>query len=615
MSPTKLSDVFRALPDVHPVPYVHDVWAASCPACGKADALDISTLGDGPTGAACIDCTDGCTPEDVARSMGLDADALRDVVADVRDIPSDVIREGAEVDWVRVAAGEDVDRARAVLQHIRNSGRDIAFTPEAGWYEWAGAAWSQIDDAKMRPFVYEVADLMADAALVMASDAHKIDDEDRCEAAMKKAQTTMRAARRFKRTNFIDAVLKELRSLPGVFVSINDFDTQPDLLGAANGVVDLRSGLLRPYLKEDRITHALAVDYVEGATNPRWERFLGEIFIGENDAPDVQLVDYMSRLTGYGLTGHTTEQIFAVFYGAGSNGKGVFTETLKGVLGQHVRATPFDTFEQKPTGGISNDIAALKGSRIVLASEGEAGKPMAEALIKRLTGGDTISARFMRKEFFEFKPTFLILLSTNHKPSFRGQDTGLWRRVKLIPFTRSFEGDASKDAYLENKLKGADVPASAVRTDDDLGDGPAGILAWAVRGAVAWYADGLQEPARISDETAAFRKESDRLGEFIADNFSLTGEHLDVVREPDVWRRYFAWCADQEERPISKQNFLAMMRGRGGFAQDLRSGGRVFRGVKMLTDPERAAKEQQAIRDDRNVAGLRVVGGDEGFPF
>lgn len=614
MTLTRLSDVFRLLPDVHALPDAREVWAATCPACGKVDALDVSTLGDGPTGAAFVACVDDCPGEDIARGMGLTADALGDVIANVRDLPSDMIPEGVAVDWVRVAAGEDVDRARAVLQHIRNSGRDIVFTTEAGWYEWAGAAWSQIDDAKMRPFVYAVADLMADAALVMAADARKIDDEDLSNAAMHKAQTTMRAAKRFKRTNFIDAVLKELRSLPGVFGSINDFDTHPDLLGAANGVVDLRTGTLRPYLKADRITHALGVDYVAGARNPRWERFLGEIFVDENNAPDTDLVDYMGRLTGYGLTGHTTAQIFAVFYGAGSNGKGVFTETLKGVLGQHVRATPFDTFEQKPTGGISNDIAALKGSRIVLASEGEAGRPMAEALIKRLTGGDTISARFMRKEFFEFKPTFLILLSTNHKPSFRGQDTGLWRRVKMIPFTRSFEGSADRDDYLENKLKGAEVPASAMRPDDDLGDGPAGILAWAVRGAVAWYAAGLQEPARISAETTAFRKESDRLGEFIADNFTLTGEHLDVVKEPDVWRQYVAWCADQEERPIGKQNFLPMMRGRAGFTQDLRSGGRVFRGVKMLTDPERRAKEHKAVRDDRNAAGLHAVA-DGALPY
>jgi len=322
------------------------------------------------------------------------------------------------------------------------------------------------------------------------------------------------------------------------------------------------------------------VPYLKGARNPRWERFLSEIFDKYPDLPG-----YIQRLVGYGITGFTTEHALAVFHGGGRNGKGVLIETLTGLFKGITTTTPFATFEIKPSGGIPNDIAALKGSRLVMASEGEQGRQMAESLIKRLTGGDTISARFMRKEFFEFQPTFLIMLATNYRPNFRGQDYGLWSRVKLVPFDRKFEG-ADKDTYLTNKFLGRRVPASAFLPGEDYGDGPAGILAWAIAGARKWFQTGLADPEVITQATAEFKETSDKLYEFYSEHLVKDADAR--ISGKDVWELYLQW-ADEENLDKrdrwGKNTFYKGLEERG--ATKIHPGGSVaFKGVRRRKPTE-----------------------------
>lgn len=520
----------------------------------------------------------------------------------------------------------DVYNAKTLLAVITEKGADVRHTPEVGFviYRPELGTWKVDVEEWVRSQAQTVAHRVQKSILAQMSsmDARVagLADKDAREQMGKVIDAQRRKARSgalvsyVMSTRGIDSMLRELRALPGVFASYEDFDQHPHLLAVSNGIVNLETGDLEPYssaTKDLYLMRRVETPYIKGARNPRWEGFIREIFSHFPDGPDgvhAGLPAYMKRLIGYGITGHTTEQALAVFYGGGSNGKGVLIETLTGLFKGITVTTPFSTFEVKPSGGIPNDIAALKGSRLVMASEGEQGRQMAESLIKRLTGGDTISARFMRKEFFEFQPNFLICLATNYKPNFRGQDFGLWRRVKLVPFTRTFTLD-DRDAHLTSKFLGRRVPASAYLPGEDYGDGPAGILAWAVEGAVEWHVSGLAGPAVIDASTKEFRETSDKLADFYEhylvkdDEGSITGK--------DVWALYREW-ADEEDLPSkerwTRSTFWSALEERGAVKR--KSGGVIyFRGLRKPKPSEVASNSTPEPRADN--PHLAHLSGDE----
>lgn len=391
--------------------------------------------------------------------------------------------------------GEEADAMNAYALVAFTEGR-IKHASGLGFFVWDGITWVK-SATRVRQEIHAMG-----AALVLAG--------------------YVKESRGFTSTSKINNLLEELRSVPSVYVSAEEFDAKPHLLSFANGVVDLRTMKLRAHDKDDMLTVSLPVEYDPDAKAPRWEQFISEIFPGNPD-----LVDYVRRLTGYGITGNTSEQCFAVLWGKGANGKSVFTETLTDVFGRITSTTPFATFEDKGNGGgIPNDLAALRGARLVMASEGESGKPMSEAVLKRVTGKDKVTARFLRQEFFTFAPTFLIMLATNHKPKFRSQDEGLWRRVKLIPFSRYFAPE-ERDYDLDRKLR-----AEA-----------AGIVAWAVRGAAEWYAQGLRDPDSITAATKEYRATSDALAGFFPG--VLVEDEASTMPGADVYTTYVDWCAEE----------------------------------------------------------------------
>ncbi|MCT2594256.1 phage/plasmid primase, P4 family [Streptomyces sp. N2-109] len=399
--------------------------------------------------------------------------------------------------------GEASDTANAHALVAWTEGR-IRYAEGLGFHVWDGRTWNP-SNARMRQEIHRMG-----AALMMDG------------------QST--ASRGFAYTVRIDAMIKELMSVPSVYVDADQFDSHAELLSFRNGVVNLRTGALRPHSKEDMITASVDLDYNPSATCPRFEEFLTQIFPGMPDMPP-----YLQRLIGYGITGSVDEQCFAVLFGKGANGKSVLCDVLADVFKAITRDTPLSTFEEKSSGGIPNDLAALRDARLVTASEGESGKPMSEGVIKKATGDKNMTARFMRQEYFTFTPRFLVLMATNHKPQFKGQDDGLWRRVKLIPFKRFF-APSERDHGLQAKLW----------------EERHGIAAWAVRGAVDWFAGGLKDPTEIVSATQDYRETSNPLDGFVPGLYEIDKGSRDSVKGADLYLDYKDWC-EAEGLPLKDQ--------------------------------------------------------------
>ena len=306
--------------------------------------------------------------------------------------------------------------------------------------------------------------------------------------------------------NGIAAMVSLARSEPGVSVGVSELDTDPWLFNVQNGTLDLRTGELQEHCRDDLITKLAPVMFDPAAECPLWDTFLQEIFDG-----DEELIGYTQRLAGYNLSGSTREHVLVFLYGVGANGKSTFIETQLALMGPDyaIKAAP-DLLMAKQGESHPTERADLFGKRFVATVETEAGKRLAESLVKELTGGDRIRARRMREDFWEFTPTHHVWLAGNHKPAVYGTDHGLWRRLKLIPFKVKFP-DKQQDKELSEKLK-AELP---------------GILNWALAGCLDWQKNGMQEPESVRAATEEYAQENDVVGEFI-DAFCEVSEGVEA---------------------------------------------------------------------------------------
>ncbi|MGH9426935.1 MAG: DNA primase family protein, partial [Terriglobia bacterium] len=210
------------------------------------------------------------------------------------------------------------------------------------------------------------------------------------------------------------------------------------------------------------------------------------------------VIDFLWKAIGYSLTGDTQEDCLFLLYGAGANGKSTFLNILRALLGEYGKQAAFSTFLYQERDAVRNDLADLRGARLVVASEAEEGKRLSESLIKALTGRDLIKTRFLFQEHFEFIPQMKLWLAANHKPVIRGTDYAIWRRIRLLPFTETFQGEAC-DKGLPDKLKAELL----------------GIFAWAVRGCLAWQRDGLPLPQSVKAATEEYRSDMDAVACFL----------------------------------------------------------------------------------------------------
>ncbi len=335
------------------------------------------------------------------------------------------------------------------------------------------------------------------------------------------------------------AMLALAQSEPGIAVRPDALDSDPRLLNVDNGTLDLRTGELRPHRREDLLTKIVPVVYDPAATCTLWLATLERIFGGRRP-----LIDYMQKAIGYALTGDTTEQVLFVFWGGGSNGKTVILTTAVTMLGDYALSTRPETLMAKKGDSIPNDVAQLRGRRLVIAVEADPGQRLAEGLVKQMTDGDVMTARFMHAEFFEFEPTFKLFLGTNHRPAIRGTDHAIWRRIRLIPFTVTIPDD-QQDRHLTEKLR-AEWP---------------GILAWAVQGCLDWQRDGLGLPDEVKAATETYRIDMDLLGDFLEE--CCVFEAGATLASSTLYESYDAWAHRNGEKPLSHRAFSLRLAERG----------------------------------------------------
>lgn len=363
----------------------------------------------------------------------------------------------------------------------------------------------------------------------------------------------------------------------------DQFDQDIWLLNVANGTVDLRTGELLPHLRLNSITKLIEVDYDPKAGAPRWLEFL------ERVQPDETVRLFLQRAAGYSATGSARERCVLIPHGSGKNGKGVFLQTLRQIFGEYAVRTPSETFLAKKADAIPNDVAQLRGTRLAFASETNEGRRLGEATIKDLTGGEDISARFMRGEWFSFVPTFTPWLATNHKPVVTGTDLAIWDRIRLIPFDVRIP-DEEQDPRLLDKLR----------------DEYAGILAWVVRGAIDWYQNGLGAPSAVVSATDSYRNEMDVLGAFIAERCVVDRQAFVAVAP--LYSAYSSWCEQGGEKPISKRAAGLQLAERG-FSTERGTGGiRRWVGLRLLAADEAPPIVTQVTQVTSNQASPRARG-------
>ena len=353
----------------------------------------------------------------------------------------------------------------------------------------------------------------------------------------------------------INAMLSIARSeLP---ILPEDLDTQKMSLNLKNGTYDFESNKLREHNRDDFITKIISTDYNSESECPLWKSFLNRIL--DNNQ---HLIDFIQRVVGYSLTGDVSEDVFFILYGTGQNGKSTFLEVISSMLGEYACSIETKTLMTKQNdNSIPNDLARLKGARMVSAMESEEGKRLNEPLIKQLTGGDMITARFMRAEYFDFKPEFKLFLVCNHKPVIRGTDRAIWRRIRLIPFTVQIP-DNEQDKHLPEKLK-SELP---------------GILSWAIEGYRKWQSEGLDFPDEVKRATESYRDEMDIIGDFLKERCEV--KPFSEIKSSDLYREYKKWAEENGYRPMS-QKAVAQRLYERGLKRERKTAGYVWQGITL----------------------------------
>ena len=454
----------------------------------------------------------------------------------------------------------DIGNAFALIEA---HGPNLRYVLGIGWHVWDGTRYAiDPEQVNAQRMAHEVSAAMLESAAR--------------QPASKARTSRIKWAVQSGNKSRINAMLDQAKSY--LHSRSDDLDADPMQLNCPNGTVDLANIELRPHEQSNLLTKCCVVAYDPDAKCPIWERFISEIFDGNQE-----LMEFVQRAIGYSLTGRTDEQVIFIMHGAGSNGKSVLTETIAAILADYVKRSPAETWVSKPYSGASNDIAALAGARFVSVIETEHDKNLAEALVKQATGGDAMTARFLHREFFSFLPKFKLWFATNHKPRIRGSDYAIWRRILLVPFAVTFadaealvDGQKVKDPDLKNKLL-AEYP---------------GILAWMIRGCAAWQTLGLAPPIIVRNATEGYQDSEDNVSAFIRDNCHVS---RGITCEASLlYAAYTIWCEENDEEPRKKNAFGRNLEERGYSNGPRTNRARLRKGIDIKEEYRFSAEQRRA---------------------
>ena len=417
------------------------------------------------------------------------------------------------------------------LYFTEKHGEELRYTAQwALWSRWRGYKWEKDDTLA----VYDLARQICREAAVKSGDS--------------------RIAQRITSAKTIAAVERLARSDRRHAASVSQWDSDAWILNTPGGIVDLRTGDLHPPDKLKYCTKSTSV--TPGGGCPLWRQFLRQVANNDED-----LVSYLQRVFGYLLTGSTREHTLFFLYGGGANGKSVTTSTVTGILADYAKVAAMETFTATHGESHPTDLAGLHGSRCVTAAETEDGRRWAESKIKALTGGDAISARFMRCDFFQYTPQFKLLIAGNHKPGLKTVDEAVRRRFHLIPFAVTIPED-KRDKELSAKLR-REWP---------------GILQWMIEGCLEWQRIGLAPPEAVTKATADYMTSEDSLGIWLADR--CEDNRASWTSTKDLFESWKSWAEGTGDFVGSQKRFSQNLEAKGYFP-DRTSKTRGFQGIKL----------------------------------
>lgn len=441
----------------------------------------------------------------------------------------------------------DVRNAKVFAQCA--AGNFLYVTTRNRWLQWINEKWLFCEKDEHITKAKEVCARMHDTALEMFQQ-----DQEKGKRLLQDAKASHNMPR-------LAAMLKLTVSEPEMAATDRELDCNPYLLGVENGVVDLCDGLFLINQPSFNVTRYCNACFDVDASCTRWISFLDEIF-----AQDTATIDCVQRLLGCTLLGLASEEKLIICYGSGSNGKSVFSNIVHKIMGGYSITSPPSmlTTRRQGDGGPRNDLAALAGARYVSINELQAGDRLDEQVVKMLAGREPISARFLKKEFFEFTPTFTPWLRTNHKPIIYGVEEGIWRRLVLLNFGVQIPED-KKDSALEDKL-------FAERD---------GILMWMIEGARLFLKDGICISPSMRNDLLAYRGDSDLLGEFLSDTTWISDTVTDKIEQKLFYTSYRMWSEVSGTRPMAKKSFTQRLVERG-YKETKSGGARFYGGLKWI---------------------------------